>query len=464
MHRIKKMGNLWTDKEIGQLRKHYASNSIEELVEILGRGKYGIIIKLRKLRKEDPENWDIERIRSMHLKLHHDYLNARSRGEIKNNLYLPQEIQVLKANYRNKSLDELAEMLGRGKSGIVARLEKLRKEDPKNWDTERIKSWRNQLARERKKKLYPHRISNFWTEEEIIKLNENYLNKSIDELSEMLGRSKSGIFGKLLKLSKQDKREWNKKRITYFNAERMREYFRSRPEKLEEYKRRQRERDQKRKIARQGSPEWTDRDIAILANTCFTRSYEELDKIFAYKKEKFHTKLRELYEQDKDAWDIDTIKELENEYKKTKRRPEIDELIEQGLNQVEIAEQMGITRQAVSEYVGTRDLRAWYRGIQKDKIRNEQQRKNLLGNIVSTLLLAKAKKEDIAFYHAYLYTLKNKSANFEKTYQRTKDICNGYTQSECAARWSCAKASVSAFLQRIRMREIYHKVQRTKTK
>jgi len=249
----------------------------------------------------------------------------------------------------------------------------------------------------------------------------------------------------------------------------MREYLRSRPEKVEENKRRNRERYQKRKIVRQRLSEWTDRDIAILANTYFTRSYEELDNIFAYKKEKFHTKLRELYEQDKDAWDIDTITELEYEYmeyeyKKIKRRPEIDKLIEQGLNQVEIAEQMGISRQAVSAYIRTSDLRAGYHRIQKDKILNEQQRKSLLGNIVSVLLLAKAKKEDIAFYHTYLYTLKTKRANFEETYQRAKDICNGYTQSECAARWNCAESGVSFFLQKIRMREIYHKIQGTKTK
>jgi len=463
------MGNLWTDEEIGQLRKHYASNSIEELVEILGRGKYGIIGKLQELRKEDPENWDIERIRSMYLKLHHDYLNARSRGEIKNNRYLPQEIQILRDNYRNKSLEELVEMLGRGKYGIIAKLQELRKEDPENWDTERINSWTTQLARAKRKELYPHRISRFWTEEEIIKLHENYLNKSIDELSEILGRRKDGIFYKFRKLLQQDKREWNKKRITYFNTERMREYFRSHPEQVEKHKRRTRERNQKRKIAGKGLPEWTDRDIAILANTYFTRSYEELDNIFAYKKEKVHTKLRELYEQDKDAWDIDTITELENEYienkyKKIKRRrPEIDKLIEQGLNQVEIAEQMGITHQAVSTYIRTSDLlHAWYHRIQKDKIQNEQQRKSLSGNIESALLLAKAKKEEIAFYHAYHYTLKTKRANFEKIYQRAEDICNGYTQSECAARWSCAKAGVSNFLQRIRMREIYHKIQRTK--
>jgi len=310
-------------------------------------------------------------------------------------------------------------------------------------------------------------MTNLWTDEEIGQLRKHYASKSLDELAEILGRGKYGITEKFRRLLKKDKREWNKKRIAYFNAELMREYLRSHPEKVEENNRRDRERYQKRKIVRQGLPEWTDRDIVILANTYFTRSYEELDNIFAYKKEKVHTKLRELYEQDKDAWDIDTITELEYEYmeyeyKKIKRRPEIDKLIEQGLNQVEIAEQVGISRQAVSAYIRISDLRAGYHRIQKDKIRNEQQRKSLLGNIVSALLLAKAQKQDIAFDHAYLYTLKTKRANFEETYQRSEDICNGYTQSECAARWSCTKAGVSEFLQRIRMREIYHKIQGTK--
>jgi len=58
---------------------------------------------------------------------------------------------------------------------------------------------------------------------------------------------------------------------------------------------------------------WSKRDTVILANTYFTHNFFELEKIFMLKGRRLTERIRKLYQQDPDAWDLGRIGELEEE-------------------------------------------------------------------------------------------------------------------------------------------------------
>jgi len=314
-----------------------------------------------------------------------------------------------------------------------------------------------------------------WTNQEEQQLREHYEDKSPSELFEIIGRSEGGIVLKLQRLSAKDPDAWDKKRIAVLTTQYSQECTAAHPEKQKMYANKCR--IYKKFIERER--EWSERDTHILATTYFNHDWKALTRIFRLKNTSVHDKLRELYEQDKDAWDIDTIEELEKQAKECSfeevrgalgygvlpRYKNIDELIfEKKLNQRAAGEQLGKCRATICEYLRTRGLRDQYYGIQENKKRVERQRKSVLNDVAGAIQannLARAQKEDPAFYYAQRHTLKKGvSASFEETYQKTRDIFAGYNAAECAVRWGLKRRSVYPFLYRTGMIFIYHQIQK----
>ncbi len=64
------------------------------------------------------------------------------------NYWGPLEIHSLQSAYLTYSLEELSRVSGRSKEGIVKKLEKLKNLQPTQWDSSRIRSFRNEISRE----------------------------------------------------------------------------------------------------------------------------------------------------------------------------------------------------------------------------------------------------------------------------------------------------------------------------
>lgn len=383
-------GSRWTDEETRKLEENYLDKSLEDLVDIIGRSGFGLVSKLQKLAKENPDELDMKRVKDLSNMLFREY--QANREQYKRKGYLPEQIAQLKTHYMDKSAKELAELIGKGRYSIVYKLRELAEEKPRKWDINRVKSLHNELAREYSRERFPRRKSRLWTEEEIQILKENYLDKSSEELSEIIGRGKYGVVGKLKKLHIKIPDEWDIGRIRALYSKLMREYMQSHPEKQRDYDTRRKTKENIYHKFLEREKEWNERDLDVLRGVYSTHNWMELTKIFRLKKEGVHVKLRALYEEDESGWDLDRIVELENESKKysledirrevryyapargvknglsfNARRPELDELIEQGNNMNQIGKKVKLSRERIRQYINSRDLREWYDEIQKKK-------------------------------------------------------------------------------------------------
>ncbi len=386
----------WSNIETDLLRKNYLSLNLYELSDLLRRGVWGVTQKLYRLSEKELDGWDIERINEFNAQLHRD-LHSGKYNEIKQckriigfYCWTNKEDRILINNYNTKELEELVFLLDRSKGAVISRLDTLSKIQPKKFDKERIHYLQRQSAydyrRAKGRKERP-----VWTGEQLGILNKNYEKKNSYQLARL---TKHGIWGtvrRLEKLLKENPEGWNEGRIRKLNARLYRDYRNSHPEQKEREKNYRRLKYRKIKVIRkflEREKEWSDLDITILNTTYLTKDYLELAEIFRLKDTEVTKKLRSLSEQEPYSWDKERVNELENQASqsdlkaleslsgyfkvkkldpKIKRRVEVDNLIEIGLNLNEIGTKLGISRQAVHQYIQSRELSEWYKSIRFGK-------------------------------------------------------------------------------------------------
>jgi|GEM_PF-7049310 hypothetical protein len=386
----------WSDREIDLLKKNYLSSNIYELSVLLQRGVWGVTQKLYKL-SEEGEDLDIGRINEFNAQLYRDLHSGKyntikqSKRIIGFHCWTNKEDRILINNYNSKELEELVFLLDRTKEAIIGRLGRLSKIQPKKFDKEHIHYLQRQWAYEYRRAI-GRKERPVWSDEQLSILNKNYEKKGIYQLARL---TKHGIWGtvrKLERLLKENPKGWNEKRIKELNARLYREYRESHPEQRERDNNHHKIKYRKIKVIRrflEREEEWSDLDITILNTTYLTKDYLELAEIFRFKDAEVIKKLRFLSEQEPYSWDKERINELENQasqsdlkslkslpnYFKVKklsprikrRRAEIDDLIEMGLNLNEIGTKLGVSRQAVHQYVQSRGLNEWYKSIRLNK-------------------------------------------------------------------------------------------------
>lgn len=183
----------WTQEEIVLLKNNYSQSSWKEILSLIPKhDKESIITKACKLKiKRDVAFWsesDIEILKESyknHLSTDaiRDVLNnkftsgailakANKLGLIRNSKWSQVEINILKSDYSNLSLDELCNLLpNRNRSSIISKA--------------------------RKMNLYSHYYNEKkWDESEVIFLLNNYMKMSDESIGEVLCRSKDSIRGK----------------------------------------------------------------------------------------------------------------------------------------------------------------------------------------------------------------------------------------------------------------------------
>lgn len=372
---------IWTLDEERLLKENYQSKSLAELKGIIRRKEGSIAARVYFLASSDSEEWNFERAKE----LMRDHIR-KERGIKPENYQLNQfwtsdDNNLLRENYMSKSSEELGVLLRRSEGAVVNRLYLeatfYHKEE---WNIERVRELQKQYRKKKNEKCpKSHKSSYFWTDEEIGLLLDNYDTNSLDYLSQIIGRSEEKIVSKLYDLARKNLNGFDAKRAKDIANQYHREMRR-------QYRNELRNADLEKRIVPIKKPKnevykrmlvkerkWSERDVTILANTYFSHSWIELIKIFRLKSKEVCIKLKELYNQEPDAWDIGRIVELENDSKKytleevrsivgycrpmiVQRRPEIDRLIKQGLSLRNIAEKLGVTYQAISQYKVSRDI------------------------------------------------------------------------------------------------------------
>jgi arsenate reductase-like glutaredoxin family protein len=216
--------NHWTEKEINILKTHYCDKKIHELMELLtDRSEYSIRTKARDLKlKKEPNNY----------------------------FWSEEEIEILKDNYQ-KSNKELTNFLpGRTTNSIQKKKENLELKNSKfirqrndYWADEEIQILKDNYKKESIEKileLLPKRTlravrtkvvelkltneRDFWADEEIQILKDNYQNKSIEDLMKLLPeRTENTIRAYASKLNLTTKlKHWSKEEI-----ELLRKYYKT---------------------------------------------------------------------------------------------------------------------------------------------------------------------------------------------------------------------------------------------
>jgi hypothetical protein len=249
----------------------------------------------------------------------------------------------------------------------------LASDHPRNYDRHRIARLDTQFRRADKGRVQANRLWN------------NYMYYPLKALKERTDLTGDRIISELRRLAEAEPSRWDANRIhqleNEYAAQKTREYV-----------------DPKiyRKMLKR-EEKWNERDIHILGATYFSRGWLELAKIFRYKSKEVQTELRELHDKNPGSWDIGRIAELEDESLKYSvkeirestgyyapeyhlrvsperaftrrvglpRRPEIDSLIEQGMNKSQIAKKVHLSAQAIAQYIKSRNLTEMYNTIRR---------------------------------------------------------------------------------------------------
>jgi hypothetical protein len=304
--------------------------------------------------------------------------------------YSSTEIESLRANYQRMSIWQLESLLGRPAGGIVQRLKKLESSHPEEYDKARISELLSQFNKKAVNGRFVRQLREYYMDYYLTPTSNPF-----QLLKDETGEKEGKIIAELRRLAEEEPSRWNSARIDELGR-----WYDSEKEK-EEAKAHIDIKVYQRMLKRERK--WTERDTQILGAVYLTHNWLELAKIFRYKSVEAHLKLRELHRKEPGSWDLDRVVELEEEslahsiidirsyagyYAPTyhtkatvrgnvrrrvtlPRKPEIDALIENGLNEAQIAERVKVSSQAINQYIKRRNLGEIYQIIKsaREKVR-----------------------------------------------------------------------------------------------